>query len=357
LSVSYWITLGFSEEMAQKINYLYIIFDYNGRVSLYYCCCFLVAIVPTIINTKSWQIINIVYRRQLKLIFAVTAFVFTAMFNELFLPDGTIVEPTLFLLFILCFSLLLLSEVSYFNSDNTNENDKLINALMEQNRAVVITTPDRKICYTNAAFTTMTGYYQREVLGKKPSLLQGKLTTQQSIENVKRQLVLQTPFEEDIINYRKDGEVYVCRVAISPIFHNKILTHFVAYEEDLGVVAQAEMSYDDGKILEQLHEIFTNDCLYTNKNLQLSDVSELLNMSSRQLSQLINKHQNQTFIDFVNGYRVNAIISALNANAHHTQTLEVIGNANGFNSKSSFFAAFKKVTGQTPGTFIQSIEI
>lgn len=58
------------------------------------------------------------------------------------------------------------------------------------------------------------------------------------------------------------------------------------------------------------------------------------------------------FFDFVNSYRVEAAKALIKTEEiNRKYTIEYIAAKSGFNSKSTFNAAFKKFTGMTPSQF------
>ncbi|GGD71060.1 helix-turn-helix domain-containing protein [Maribacter cobaltidurans] len=66
------------------------------------------------------------------------------------------------------------------------------------------------------------------------------------------------------------------------------------------------------------------------------------------MSLLINHHLGKHFFDFINEYRVNEAKAILeNPDANQFTVLEILYQV-GFNSKSTFYTAFKKVTNKTP---------
>ncbi|MCC9061966.1 helix-turn-helix domain-containing protein [Flavobacterium piscisymbiosum] len=97
---------------------------------------------------------------------------------------------------------------------------------------------------------------------------------------------------------------------------------------------------------EKLENIMNVKSLYKNPNLSLQDVSQEMNISTHQLSQFLNNNLNKNFTSFVNEFRINEACKIITSN--DKLTLESIGYDVGFNSKSTFFAAFKKHTGTTP---------
>jgi AraC-like DNA-binding protein len=60
---------------------------------------------------------------------------------------------------------------------------------------------------------------------------------------------------------------------------------------------------------------------------------------------------NQNFFDFINFYRVQEVKTRLNDPAEKHLTFVALAQEAGFNSKSAFYAAFKKHTKMTPSQF------
>lgn len=90
---------------------------------------------------------------------------------------------------------------------------------------------------------------------------------------------------------------------------------------------------------------------YLDPSLSLYDLSKQLEMSSRELSVLINHNLNQHFFDFINEYRIKKAMKLLSDKQNKKLTVLEILYEVGFNSKSSFNTAFKKHTGNTPTQF------
>lgn len=99
-------------------------------------------------------------------------------------------------------------------------------------------------------------------------------------------------------------------------------------------------------IAEKLKNIMNEKSLYKNPNLNLQDLSKEINISSHQLSQFLNNNLGKNFTSFVNEFRINEACKIITSS--DKLTLESVGYDVGFNSKSTFFAAFKKHTGTTP---------
>src|SRR3546814_11800288 len=76
-------------------------------------------------------------------------------------------------------------------------------------------------------------------------------------------------------------------------------------------------------------------------------------MGQRELSCLINQQLGVHFFDFVNRYRVEKAAAVLIDPAKHEMSVLEIASETGFNTKSSFNAAFSKHLGSTPTEYRQ----
>ncbi len=90
---------------------------------------------------------------------------------------------------------------------------------------------------------------------------------------------------------------------------------------------------------------------YLNPNVSLQDISSQLSIPPRFLSQVINEHYHKNFFDFINQYRIEEAKKLILSPANSNKKMFAILCDAGFNSKSSFNAAFKKNVGMTPSEF------
>jgi AraC-like DNA-binding protein len=91
--------------------------------------------------------------------------------------------------------------------------------------------------------------------------------------------------------------------------------------------------------------------VYLQPDLTLPQLAELLNCSVNHLSQVINAGFGKSFFDFINGFRIREATRLLSATDTAEAAILNVALAVGFNSTSTFYSAFKKVTGQTPAQF------
>jgi AraC-like DNA-binding protein len=101
--------------------------------------------------------------------------------------------------------------------------------------------------------------------------------------------------------------------------------------------------------LGKLEKVMTEKAIYKNPDLKLHDLSREIQASGHQLSALLNDGLGKNFTTYINEWRIAEACKMIATEQH--LTLEAIGYEVGFNSKSTFFAAFKKVKGTTPSAY------
>jgi len=111
--------------------------------------------------------------------------------------------------------------------------------------------------------------------------------------------------------------------------------------------------HDKQKIYKKMTQLLANEKPYLKFDLTLDELSNMLDTTPNQLSQVINERLDKNFHQFINEYRVNEVKQNIN---DHKRTLYAIGLDSGFNSKSAFNRVFKDIAGMTPGAFKKSIK-
>ncbi|SJZ60213.1 helix-turn-helix domain-containing protein [Sediminibacterium ginsengisoli] len=106
-------------------------------------------------------------------------------------------------------------------------------------------------------------------------------------------------------------------------------------------------------MLQSLGQLMQQKELYKNANLTVSELARHMNIPSHQLSQLLNEGLNKNFTSYVNGFRIGKACDMITEG--HPYSLESIGYEVGFNSKSTFYTAFKKITGTTPNLYKENM--
>lgn len=106
-------------------------------------------------------------------------------------------------------------------------------------------------------------------------------------------------------------------------------------------------------LIDETQSLMDQDQLYLDSRLSLASLAERLKVSTNYLSQAINQRTEQNFFDFVNSYRIRHSMKLL---GEQKKSVIDVAMDSGFNSKSAFYAAFKKHQSMTPGQYRRSIQ-
>ena len=87
----------------------------------------------------------------------------------------------------------------------------------------------------------------------------------------------------------------------------------------------------------------------------MAEVAESLGIATRRVGEILKKCEDKSFSEFVNIYRIKAVIEMMENLDNQHITIEAISQMCGFNSKSVFNVVFKKETGKTPSQYLEEI--
>ena len=130
----------------------------------------------------------------------------------------------------------------------------------------------------------------------------------------------------------------------------------VKEEEKENPVEQSATIPDLDRRYRELVERIEEGKLYLDKDLTLGELAKAYGMRNRELSQLINQGFGENFYHFINHFRVGYYKTLLDQPKYRAMSIEGLSLEAGFNSKSTFYAAFKKVEGMTPKQFQQGLK-
>ena len=112
------------------------------------------------------------------------------------------------------------------------------------------------------------------------------------------------------------------------------------------------------EIIEKISKFMKSEKPYLGFDYNLMQLARDLKISQNMLSMVINSKLKTSFPDYINSLRVKNAIDLLQSKRKKEFTIEAIAYESGFNNRTSFYKAFKKVTGKLPSEFIKStIEI
>lgn len=120
---------------------------------------------------------------------------------------------------------------------------------------------------------------------------------------------------------------------------------------DVSEQKYANSSIDDERlkrIADKVERKMMEEKSYLNPDIDASTLASELGISGHYLSQVLSREMQTTFYSYINDARIEAAKEALKASE---QTVLEVALSVGYNTRSSFYNAFKKRTGMTPSKY------
>jgi putative ABC transport system permease protein len=105
-----------------------------------------------------------------------------------------------------------------------------------------------------------------------------------------------------------------------------------------------------------LKKVVKTNSYYEDPELSLVSLAEKLELTTHELSRIINTGLKKSFNDFINEYRVAAVTQKMQHHAYDHFTLLAIAFESGFNSKTTFNRAFKHILSKSPAEYKKGLK-
>lgn len=130
----------------------------------------------------------------------------------------------------------------------------------------------------------------------------------------------------------------------------------VIKEEQANKYAYSKLSNHEAKeIVSSLEALIVMDNYFTDSDIRINIVAKKLEIPVQKLSQSINQIKKMSFRNFINNYRVEFAIREIDKRALDGISLKELAYDSGFNNKTSFANAFKKIKHMNPSDYLKVI--
>lgn len=166
---------------------------------------------------------------------------------------------------------------------------------------------------------------------------------------------------------RNVATVFMFALTLSIYFFPKILyglqyspssslTDVIKLNQELVIIAKTpELSKTRVKQVETALNGYLPDKKYLKPGFSLSELVKDIGIPEHVLTFYFNNHKGYTFLKWKNQLRIEEAINLLKAGNADTNTLESVGRACGYKSRSNFIQAFKNQTGQSPSVYLKNV--
>ena len=122
------------------------------------------------------------------------------------------------------------------------------------------TLPDNPIVFVNRAFLDQTGYAVDEVVGRNCRFLQGEHTEPETVQALRDAISGHEEITVDIVNYRADGERFVNRLMVAPLYEDdgSVRYHLGIQHDEQDAYNHAERAIELGERLREMQHRMKN---------------------------------------------------------------------------------------------------
>lgn len=101
--------------------------------------------------------------------------------------------------------------------------------------------PDNPVIFVNQGFTLMTGYNEFEIIGENCRFLQGKETSQATVDSIREAVTKEETITVQLYNYKKDGTGFWNELTVDPMWiDEEQKLYFVGIQKDITMTKDKE---------------------------------------------------------------------------------------------------------------------
>jgi diguanylate cyclase (GGDEF)-like protein/PAS domain S-box-containing protein len=152
-----------------------------------------------------------------------------------------------------------------------------LNGIFEEiSNGITITDEHSKVIYVNPAFTTITGYQAKEIIGDNPGVLHSGRHDKSYYEHMWKEIITSGRWQGEIWNRRKSGEIVPELLTITKIVTQNNKVFYIGVFSDISFLVQE----NEKKINLALHDPLTGLC---NRSLLMDRFDVIMHQYKRDI--------------------------------------------------------------------------
>ncbi|MCW8880146.1 MAG: AraC family transcriptional regulator [Kangiellaceae bacterium] len=155
------------------------------------------------------------------------------------------------------------------------------------------------------------------------------------------------------------GLLFITYLIYKSVHQGELFSGLNQYENNARKQDESSLKAEEellGSVFESLDDLIRQKQLYKQQRLSLDEIASNTGFNIREISQAINQISGQSFCDYINSLRTEAVKQALIERTNKNESMIDLALRMGFSSKSNFNLVFKKQTNMTPSQFRKSIQ-
>lgn len=151
-------------------------------------------------------------------------------------------------------------QASYITRSGLNDRGNVFFAAIEMTRMPMVVTDarqeDNPIVFVNRAFLDLTGYAEKDLLGRNCRLLQGEQTDPHTVAEIRTAINEVRAVAVDLVNYKADGSMFWNALFLGPIFdENGELLYWFSSQVDITQRRVSEQAFRHAQKMEAIGQL------------------------------------------------------------------------------------------------------
>lgn len=200
-----------------------------------------------------------------------------------------------------------------------------------------------------------TGKHLLEV--KASSDEEGKITQKASLEIHIIPYFYETTWFILILAALLMGTTFTLTWSYFKILIKKLSQQFTEVRQKTEKSVSLKLSKEKCKHIQESLQIYMmQEKPYLRPDFKIAEAAKFTGYGLHEISYVLNSELNTNFADYINSFRVEELLKMMSESLYEKYTLSAIAEKCGFNSKTTFYRAFKKYKGISPSEYFKRSE-